>query len=170
MRHSITAILSILALAGAVPAVGQQAGPSCNLTAFVIDRDTNGLNVRAGPSTATRVLRTISNEGSAVARIIGQSGQWFRVSSIVDAEDDRSLFSGDGWIHASLLGVSVANADPRLYSRPLRQSRPLARLVPDETLVTLIGCAGDWARVRALGRVGWLSPGGQCSNPLTTCA
>jgi hypothetical protein len=46
----------------------------------------------------------------------------------------------------------------------------LARLVADESQVTLIGCAGTWARVRSGGRTGWLSRGGQCSNPLTTCA
>jgi hypothetical protein len=46
----------------------------------------------------------------------------------------------------------------------------LARLRADETRVTLIGCAGPWAQVRAGSRVGWLSPDGQCSNPLTTCS
>jgi SH3-like domain-containing protein len=107
-----------------------------------------------------------------VARITGQSGLWFRVSAIADAETDKNLnlFRGDGWVHSSLLGLSVANADPRLYARPQRQSRALTRLVAEETQVSLIGCDGAWAQVRAAGRVGWLSPDGQCSNPLTTCA
>jgi len=170
MRQPVTAILSTLALASAVPAAGQQRGTSCDISAYVIDRDAAGLNVRAGPSAVARVLAVVGNEGSAVARIRGQSGAWFRVSIIVDAERDENLFRGDGWIHASLLGLSVANTDPNLYARPRLQSRALARLVPDDSQVTLIGCAGNWARVRATGRVGWLSPGGQCSNPLTTCA
>ncbi|HYI49465.1 MAG TPA: SH3 domain-containing protein [Allosphingosinicella sp.] len=92
------------------------------------------------------------------------------MSSVVDAASDENLFRGDGWIHASLLGLRVANADPNLYARPRPQSRALARLAPEESQVTLIGCAGNWARVRATGGVGWLSPGGQCSNPVTTCA
>jgi len=170
MRHSMTAILSTLALAGTVPVAAQPRGPACDLSAYVIDQDAHGLNVRAGPSATAAVVRVVSNAGSGVVRIRGQSGAWFRVSTIVDAENDRSLFQGDGWVHGSLLGLSVANADPRLYSRPLLQSRPLARLVAEETEVTLIGCAGHWAQIRAAGRVGWLSPGGQCSNPLTTCA
>jgi len=170
MGQRLTALLSALALASAAPASGQQRGTGCDISAYVIDRDAAGLHVRAGPSAAAAVLRVISNEGSAVARILGQSGAWFRVSIIADAENDEELFRGDGWIHASRLGLSVANADPNLYASPRLQSRALARLVPDHSEVTLIGCAGNWARVRAMGRAGWLSPGGQCSNPLTTCA
>ena len=105
-----------------------------------------------------------------MATIRGQSGAWFRVSLIVDYEnEERVLFRGDGWVHVSNLALSIANADPRLYARPSRQSRPIARLVPDESQVTLIGCTGTWAQVRYRRQVGWLSSDGQCSNPLTTC-
>ena len=170
MRHSMLLMLSTLTLAGAVPAAGQQPrGPACDISAYVTDRDTHGLNVRAGPSSGARVLRVIPNDGSAVARIVGQSGGWFRVSVIVNAEDERVLFRGAGWVHASLLGLSVANGDPRLYTSPSRQSRPLARLVPDRSEVTLTGCSGTWARVRTGNREGWLARDGQCSSPLTTC-
>lgn len=169
MRRTVTAILTMLVLAIPGQAVGQQRGPSCRITAFVTDRDTNGLTVRAAPSTGGRVLRVVTNGGSAVADIRGQSGSWFRVSRLVDAETDNTLFQGDGWVHASLLALSVANDDPRLYAGQSRRSRVLARLVADRSQVTLIGCAADWARVRFAGRVGWLSPGGQCSNPVTTC-
>lgn len=169
MRHPITAMLTALALVAGAPATAQPRGAGCAISAYVIDRDARGLNVRAGPSADARVLRVVSNEGSGVARIIGQRGAWFRVSTITDAESDSTLFRGDGWVHASLLGVSVANADPRLYARPSRQSRAIATLIPEASQVTLIGCSGDWFRVRGAGRVGWLSRGGQCSNPVTTC-
>lgn len=170
MRRTIAAMLSILALAGTTPAAGQARGTNCDITAYVIDQDAAGLNVRAGPSANAPVLRVISNQGSGVARIREQRGAWFRVSAIVDAENDQDLFRADGWIHASLVTLSVANADPRLYARPQPGSRAIARLVAEDSLVTLIGCAGHWAKVRAAGREGWLSPNGQCSNPLTTCA
>ena len=170
MRHRLLLTLSTLALAGAVPASGQQRGPSCAISAYQAGIGNSGpLNVRAAPSAAARLLRALAGNGSPVARIRGQRGAWFRVSTIVDAESERILFRGDGWVHASNLGLSIANDDPRLYARPSRQSRSLMRLVPDESQVTLIGCAGDWAQVRAGRRVGWLSRGGQCSNPLTTC-
>jgi hypothetical protein len=105
-----------------------------------------------------------------VAEITGQSGGWFRVSRVTDYEDGTILFRGVGWMRIWTLGTSIANADPRLYARPSRLSQRLARLVPEESRVTLIGCTGDWAQVRFGRRVGWLSRGGQCSNPLTTCS
>jgi len=166
MRHNILMMLSTLAMAGAAPADGQR-GPMCSISAFYL----NGarLQVRAAPSASARLLRTRPYQGSPVAEIIGQSGGWFRVARITDYEDSTTLFSGVGWVPAASLGTSIANADPRLYARPSRQSRRLARLVPDESRVTLLGCAGDWARVRFRTQTGWLSRGGQCSNPLTTC-
>lgn len=168
MRHSIILILSTLALAGAVPAAAQpHRGPACSISAFYL----NGtrLAVHAAPSARSRRLRTAANQGSPVAEITGQNGSWFRISRITDYEDSTTLFQGDGWVPVAALGTSIANGDPRLYARPSRQSRRLMRLVPDGSQVTLIGCTGDWAQVRAGRRVGWLSRGGQCSNPLTTC-
>jgi SH3-like domain-containing protein len=174
MRRAIVAMMSTLALAGNFQAVGQQAGQparSCNISAFVVDQDAHGLNIRAAPSSTARVIQTISNEGSGVAQIRAQNGDWFRVTSIVDYEnEERPLFRGDGWVHQSLLDLEAANADPRLYERPAARSRVLARLVPEDGTAKLIGCSGNRAQVRAAGRVGWLSPNGQCSNPLTTCA
>lgn len=167
MRHAILVTLSTLALAGAVPAESRPRGPMCSISAYYL----NGprLQVRAAPSANARLLPTRAWQGSPVAEIIGQSGGWFRVSRITDYEDSTTLFRGDGWVPVAALGTSVANYDPRLYARPSRQSRTLARLVPDQSRVTLLGCTGDWARVRAGRRIGWLSHGGQCSNPLTTC-
>lgn len=56
MRHSIAATLSVLALVSSVAAGAQRPSAACNVSAFVTDRDVRGLNVRAGPSTAARVL------------------------------------------------------------------------------------------------------------------
>lgn len=167
MRKSIILLLTTLTLASPVPAASQPRGPTCSMSAFYL----NGarLQVRAAPAANARLLRTRPYQGSPVAEITGQSGGWFRVSRITDAEEGAVLFTGTGWVPAASLGTSIANADPRLYARPARQSRRLARLVPDSSQVTLIGCTGTWAQVRFRRQVGWLSRDGQCSNPLTTC-
>ena len=169
MRPSIAMTFSALALMSAVPAAAQQRGARCNISAYVIDTDPRGLNVRAAPSTRARILRRVSADYPPRVEIRGQSGDWFRVTRVTNAEDFSVLFRGEGWVHVSMLGFGVANYDPRLYAAPSRQSRTLVRLVPDESRVDLIGCAGDWARVRAGRRIGWMSRGGICSNPLTTC-
>ena len=171
MRQAAAAILLALPLAGAHSAGAARQASPCALSTYVTDQDPAGLNVRAGPSGTARVLRKVDNSASSgVARIRGRSGAWYRVSRIVDAETDSTLFSGDGWVHGSLLGLDVANGDPTLYARPSARGPVLARLTADQSGVTLIGCEGRWAKVRAAGRVGWLSPSGQCSNPLTTCS
>ena len=69
MRRPITAMLSTLALAGAVPAPAQPRGPSCDITAYVIDQDAGGLNVRSGPSATAPVLRVVSNAGSGAQHV-----------------------------------------------------------------------------------------------------
>src|SRR5436190_3645823 len=142
MRRTVFLMMSTLALTGAVPAQAQPRGSTCNISAFYL----NGarLQVRAAPSANARLLRTRAYQGSPVAEITGQSGRWFRVSRITDYEDSSTLFSGVGWVPAASLGTSIANADPRLYARPSRQSRPIARLVPDMSDVTLLGCTSTW--------------------------
>jgi len=170
MRNIAAAIVWTLALAAPARSAPGSQKTACDISAYVIDRDPNGLNVRSAPSSGARVIRTVSNAGSGVARITGQSGAWFRIARITDAETDAVLFRGDGWVHGSLLGLDVANGDPRLYEAAVARSRMVAKLVADQSGVTLIGCEGGWAKVRAAGRTGWLSPAGQCSNPLTTCS
>lgn len=166
MRYATVLMSSALALAGAAPATGQQRGPACNTSAYL---ETGArLSVRASPSANARLLR-VRTQGSPVAEITGQSGGWFRVSRITDYEDGTELFRGTGWVRIPALGTSIANYDPWLYAQPRPRSRRLVRLVPDESRVRLLGCTRDWLQVRFRNRVGWLSRGGQCSNPLTTC-
>ncbi|HEV2866938.1 MAG TPA: SH3 domain-containing protein [Allosphingosinicella sp.] len=170
MRHRTSAILLTAMLASPAGAGERAMETPCSISAYVTDRDPHGLNVRAGPSTRAAVLRVVSNAGSGVAAVRARRGGWFRVAAIVDAESEAELFRGDGWVHRSLLHLDGTAADPRLYAAPRRDARVLARVDPDEADLVLIGCSGAWAQVHVRGRTGWLSPDGQCSNPLTTCA
>ena len=43
------------------------------------------------------------------------------------------------------------------------------RLQGEQEGVVLLGCTGAWAKVTVGDDTGWLSPAGQCANPLTTC-
>lgn len=167
----LRAIMPALALAAPAQAEGGAAAVTgCDISAYVTDPDPGGLNVRAAPSGRARVLKVVAGTGSAVAAVTGQSGAWLRVAGITDAETDARLFQGSGWIHVSRLGLDVASGDPRLYAGPGARSKMLARLEPDGSRVALLGCSGRWAKVRFGTRTGWLSPAGQCSNPLTTCS
>jgi SH3-like domain-containing protein len=170
MRVRLGLATAALAFGSAAQAAGNPPAEPCAITAYLADADPAGLNVRAGASTSSPVLQVIGSEVAGVAELREHRNGWFRVRRIVDAETDATLFGGPGWVHGSLLGLDVAAGDPRLYAGPSRRSRVLATLRPDESRLTLIGCEGGWAKVRVGGGTGWLSPGGQCSNPLTTCA
>ena len=57
----------------------------------------------------------------------------------------------------------------RLFKEPSPRSAVVTRL-PSETQVNLVGCKGDWARVRHQKSEGWLAPDSQCHSTLTTCS
>lgn len=168
MRIALAAFAA-LSLAGQARAAGEEYR-SCAIKAYGIDQDVKGMNVRAAPSAQARIVRVVSNYVAGETTITGYRAGWFRVSKVLTAEEDTVLFRGDGWVHASLLHLDVAAGDPTLYSGPSRKARVLKKLTGDQPGITLVACKGDWAQVRVGGTLGWLSPGGQCSNPLTTCA
>lgn len=170
MRNLTIALLSWLTLASAAPAQPAPAAGACDITAYQGNAVADGINVRAAPSTQARVVRNLRPEGTSVFDITGYNAGWFRIGGAVEAESDSRIFAGDGWVHRSQLGLRVAHHNPRLFAGPSLRSRVLANLGGQEPEVALLGCAGDWAQVRAGSRTGWLSPEGQCSNPLTTCS
>ena len=166
--------LALIILATTLAAPASAAQPSavipCSITAYAVDQDPKGLNVRAGPSGGARVIKRVSNDDIGVVAIRGFRDGWFRVSRIDAVEADDILFRGDGWVHRSLLHLDVAAADQNLYAAPSPRARRVRKLAGDQPGVTLVGCKGDWAQVRVDGALGWLSPAGQCSNARTTCA
>ena len=163
------AAFSALALSGPAQSAGDSYR-SCALSVYVIDQDPKGMNIRAAPSARARVLKVVNGPNAGTATVRGYQAGWFRVSAIAAAEEDSIMFKGDGWVHGSLLHVDVASGDPNLYEGPTRRSHLIRHLTGDQQGVTLVSCSGNWAQIRVNGTLGWLSPAGQCSNPLTTCA
>jgi SH3-like domain-containing protein len=163
------ATLVTLAVGGSSAAAGD-AYRTCSISAYVIDQDAKGMNIRAGPSTKARVVKVVNGPNSGTTKVRGYQAGWFRVSQIDAAEEDAVYFKGDGWVHASRLHIDVAAADPNLWEGPSRRSKLIRRLAGDQPDVTLVSCSGNWAEIRVGNTLGWLSPAGQCSNPLTTCA
>jgi hypothetical protein len=166
MRYLLAALLPTLALTAAAPAPESAAAGSCSVSAFFVGGPGQP---RAAPSPQAPPLQRLPEDVEGRVTIIGHQGSWFRVSRIINAESEKVIFEGDGWLPAAELGIGIANSDPRLYATPYRGARVLTRLVPDGSQVDLVGCSGDFLQVRFEGRVGWLSPYGQCSTPLTTC-
>ena len=150
--------------------VKAQTKTNCSFSTYIQDEDTTGTNIRAKADKNSAILKTIKDSSSVVAEITGFSNGWFEITMVQEVGDtDKVVFKGRGWIYSSLVGMSVAGPDPRLYAEPKKGSRILMKLKPDESPLKLIGCQGDWVKVETGGKIGWLSPDGQCGNPLTTC-
>lgn len=144
----------------------------CDTSAYIIDQDPNGTNVRSNPDKNSSVIKTLKSEDAIVVNISGSSNGWFQISTAETAggATDQTLFKGRGWIHSSLLHIDVAAGDPKLYAEPRKTSRVLQKLIPDGSAILPIGCKNDWMQVRSGKLTGWVPREAQCSNPLTTCS
>jgi SH3-like domain-containing protein len=148
----------------------------CDANAYVVEEDENGLNVRSGPGKEYSVIAVLTDkdDDEQLVHITGISGSWMRVSS-AEALNGKSLFKGTGWVFAGKLGTSVRPDSKGGYQARLYQDAdlksPVVAKVPAEDGTVLVSCKGKWLQVKLQGETikGWLSPEGQCPNPVTTC-
>lgn len=144
---------------------------NCRVSAYVIDKDPQGLNVRNAPNSNGRVIKKLPTNTLAVfVDITGSQGQWVEVSKATN-ESDATLFQGKGWVYASLLGTGTRGYETRsvsAYTSNNNRSRVVGR-IPSESEVKLLSCNGEWVYVKYQQVQGWLTRFDQCPNPLTTC-
>lgn len=172
-------MLAALAVVGAAaaglstaPAGAAGARLQCAVVALTDDPDPNGVNVRARPSTKSRVVVRLRNQrlggGKQDVRVSirGQQGGWFR---IVSATGGRKAFSGRGWIHGSRLAVQLRSR-AALRASPFAKAKVVARAPARETYPKITGCAGRWVRVRRGKTSGWVSFNDYCAATETTCS
>jgi SH3-like domain-containing protein len=146
----------------------------CDADAYVVEEDEKGLNVRSGPGKEHKVIAVLTgdDDDEQMVHITGVSGGWVRIST-AEALDGKSLFKGTGWVFASKLGTSVrpdgkGGYQARLYQEPNLKSAVVGK-IPAEDGTAIISCKGKWVQVKSATLKGWLSPEGQCPNPVTTC-
>lgn len=160
------------------PAAFGQAAPSavpCDCSAYIVDPDPEGLNVRGGPGTTYPIVGILPTNHLIEIRITGANGVWMQISGAYVFVDDAP--TGDvgmelsGWVYGPLLAVTTRPSGRMLiplYSEPDATSKVVVEL-PMETEVTLGGCKGGWVKVRYGNIEGWLDPDSHCGNPVTTC-
>ncbi len=158
------------AAAGVVP---------CNVVAYMNDPDPRGTNVRSGPGSTFGVVGNLPSQNveGVVVNISGSKGDWLRIVRAVEvggAEEERTLFAGEGWVYGPLLGVDgvgwLEGGTP-LYREPVKSGRVLIKIPADGGGPTTIrGCKGRWMYIEHRKVKGWAAPGTLCSNPLTTCS
>jgi len=144
------------------------AGERCAFGAFVQEDDPAGLNVRAGPSTAARILGTLppsstaaDNPGLAVRielDVLGQRDGWFHVGHARDNEQltgrpARKLYAGDGWVSGRKLTIKSQATEGRSAPEagaPVILSLENGDSLDGDAIVAasrLVACRGDWAEI-----------------------
>jgi uncharacterized protein YgiM (DUF1202 family) len=140
---------------------------SCKISAYVIDRDPAGLNVRSGPNSTSSIVSKLAHadEGPIVS-IVGSNGKWMLIDS-AESMDSEEVFKGSGWVYGLLLGTST-RYKVNVRKEPRMKSQVIGTIAAEEE-VKLTGCKGGWARIQYGNLEGWIEPEAQCPNPVTTC-
>jgi uncharacterized protein YraI len=147
----------------------------CDVDAYVIDQDPQGLNVRSGPGKDHAVVSNLPRkEDTGVAvHITGASGNWVRIDLAFEegTDDEANLFKGVGWVYGPLLGLSgiaLQKGGTPLYRDSSTKTQLVVR-VPGGEDVSVKGCRGKWLLVEYKNVTGWAAPQTLCANSLTTC-
>jgi SH3-like domain-containing protein len=180
MRTVITIVISagvFLLISTVAGAISEKLGPipsdtvACGGSAYTIDPDPKGINIRSAPDKNSPVLDVIPYdfEGTAVV-LSGFFEDWVLIQSAEGLTTEFQL-QAKGWVHTSRLAVRAVHPSGRkvaLYSEPDTGSR-VVTVVAEETEFRLAGCKGHWMQIRMGKQKGWLTPGDYCGNPVTTC-
>ncbi len=174
MRRIGLALAAALAASPAVPAAA--AVQTCSVTLDITDQDPAGLNVRASPGGP--IVTAVKARGRWVeVEVTGQDGAWARIKSATLQADEndnpvgKALWKGVGWVAFSRLGVSEFDSRARFRAAPDEQAPLVLSLEGSVDAAVMadaiLGCDGDWLKVRIKGVVGWTNF--WCTNELTTC-
>ena len=166
MRIPLCAAALLLCASGSLEAADTRA---CNVTASVIDQDPQGTNVRKTPGgDVIATLRTAQDDWIEV-HVIGQAGDWYLIDRADRVGDDsKTIFRGKGYMHRTVLGADgLVNGEPIRADHDVRSQQILASEDADQQ-VFLLGCWGDFMKVRVKGGVGWTKA--LCLNQRTTCS
>ncbi|HEY2447106.1 MAG TPA: hypothetical protein VGI20_15340 [Rhizomicrobium sp.] len=144
----------------------------CNVVVDITDNDPKGTNVHATPGGA--ILAALKSSGDAwiEVHVTGQERDWYRIdrANLIDpggSAEERVIFRGPGWLHQSVLGVSGLQGGSAIY-RDHDAKGPLLDAHPSgDEPVTLLGCWGEFLKVRSKKGVGWTREA--CTNMVTTC-
>ncbi len=154
----------------AVPNNSPGTRQTCQISAYVIDQDPNGLNVRSGAGENYDIISKLPTTPIAVfIDITASQGNWVQITRAESPE--KVEFQGTGWVYASLLGTMTRGYGTEgvsVYENANTESTAIGR-IPPEKEVKLLGCDRAWVWVDYQELKGWIAPESQCPNPLTTC-
>ena len=139
----------------------------CELRAYVIDPDPNGLHVRARAGSSAPIAAVIPRDSDGtLVEIRGNVGDWLMMTH-AETMGGKTVFNGTGWVYAPLLGTQT-RANAFLYAMPNLKGDYVEKLGSEKEVI-LEGCRDTWAKAKYKGIEGWLPSESNCPNPVTTC-
>lgn len=149
----------------------------CSFSAWVIDKDVNGLNVRETPGTNGNIIGKLKyandDDEIVIVRIIGYSNGWVKING-AETVGGEEQFSGIGWVSAKMVTISTeqhngnASKPVPLYIQPKTSSKKVGT-IPSDVNVQIVGFDCFGLKVTYKTKTGWLSVNDMCGNPVTTC-
>jgi hypothetical protein len=145
---------------------------ACDVRLNVTDKDPNGLNVRKTPEVRPdNVLTVIKPEDWIRVHVTGMVGDWYQIDHYEvfpeDNDNDSEHDVAHGWVHKSKLGEVSAQHGALLYAAPSDRGKPIYHFGPEEYDITVLGCQGEFLKIRYKTTVGWTNA--VCTNERTTC-
>jgi hypothetical protein len=142
---------------------------ACSTEVDVTDTDPKGTNVRSSPGGAViAALKNPAENGWIMVHLSAQLGDWYEIdrASLIDSDlppGGKILFQGKGYLDKSVVGVSgMQNGG----DHDIRTDLIDPHAAGDQP-VELLGCWGDFLKVRVKKGVGWTRQ--VCTNMNTTC-
>jgi len=155
------------------PATSAVAQPVCSVNVDITDTDPKGTNVRTAPGGAIQATLKNPGDGWIAVHVTSQMGDWYQIDKArrIDAGgslEGTLIFQGQGWLHKSVLGVNGMQNGGTIYADHDAKSRPIDANAAGEQTVELLGCWGEYLKVRVKKGIGWTKD--VCTNMNTTCS
>lgn len=144
----------------------------CDVEAFVVDEDPQGLNIRADGSTSAKIIGKIPfDEEGIIVHITGANYAGWMIIDRAKNMEGETVFKGKGWVAANMLATSTRGYGTngvKLYE--YGSGSKVLTVIPVEEVVKIRACNQKNIRVVYKKFDGWLDEEAQCANPMTNCS
>lgn len=84
----------------------------CSVEAFVVDKDPQGLNIRADGDTSAKIIGKIPfDEEGTIVHITGANYAGWMIIDRAENMEGKVVFKGKGWVAANMLATSTRGYD-----------------------------------------------------------
>ena len=177
MKSRFLAAAAVFLMPLLVPGVA--AAADCDIPAYWIGTETEGLKIHASPDKSATAAATVPFLGDlppADLVITGSKGDWLQIGKASTPE--QPIFTGTGWVPRDNIRTNIAavvapedrptsNLAPVL-DKPDEKGLLIAELQPAAE-VPVLGCAGKWLKTRDGAIEGWVRPVDVCGDAVGFC-